>query len=94
MEAEGRIMLLVPTWQHISELASFRHNGSTVGCNLDGKLWGKRHKSASQRGLDDGTMKISTSCIFRELPEHGTGYIPDPRLLEEIVRWLDSLDRL
>jgi hypothetical protein len=32
-------------------------------------------------------------CIFRELPEHGTGYIPDPRLLEEIVRWLDSLDR-
>jgi hypothetical protein len=34
-----------------------------------------------------------TPCIFRELPEHGTGYIPDPRLLEEIVRWLDSLDR-
>lgn len=32
-------------------------------------------------------------CIFRELPEHGTGYIPDPRLLDEIARWLDSLDR-
>jgi serine protease Do len=32
--------------------------------------------------------------LYRELPEHGTGYPTDGRLLEEIVRWLDSLDRL
>jgi serine protease Do len=45
------------------------------------------------RNLPRELQRRHYPCIFRELPEHGTGYIPDPRLLEEIVRWLDSLDR-
>nr|BAL52366.1 serine protease, trypsin family [uncultured Planctomycetota bacterium] len=32
--------------------------------------------------------------LYREIPEHGTGYPTDASLLDEIVRWIDTLDRL
>ncbi|MCS7016152.1 MAG: PDZ domain-containing protein [Gemmatales bacterium] len=33
-------------------------------------------------------------CLYRELPEHGTGYPTESRLLDELMRWIDTLDRL
>lgn len=33
-------------------------------------------------------------CIYRELPEQGTGYPADANILDELLRWLDTLDRL
>jgi hypothetical protein len=32
--------------------------------------------------------------LYRELPEHGNGYVTDPATLRDLIQWIEALDRI
>jgi serine protease Do len=46
------------------------------------------------RSVKDRLGKKMFPVNYRELPNQGTGYVSDPELVKELVRWIDSLDRM